>query len=255
MQERLTTNDSELENFEEIKIYTTKDYSLFKTLDGNRSINHLHLARLRKSMKKNLLTTIIQVNENFEIIDGQHRFLVCKELDLPLHYIISKKYGLNEVQILNANMQNWQISDYVNGYADLGYENYVIYRQFVKDYAFQASVSILLLSGVHNSGNGEVSATTRFKDGLFKVKSLSDAKDMANKLKLIEPYYTGYNKRFFVVAMYSMFKNKNFDFQEFVSKLKLQPTALKPCANITQYKSLIEDIYNYRRRDKVNLRF
>jgi hypothetical protein len=30
---------------------------------------------------------------------------------------------------------------------------------------------------------------------------------------------------------------------------------LKVCANVTQYKLLLEDIYNFRSREKVSLRF
>ena len=120
----------------DIQVHTTKDYSLFKTLNGNRDVNQLHLTRLKESMKKNHLTTIIMVNEKFEIIDGQHRFLISQELKLPINYIISKNYGLNEVQILNANMKNWTIVDYVNGYCDLGYKDYEIYREFINEYGF-----------------------------------------------------------------------------------------------------------------------
>lgn len=238
----------------EIQVHTTKDYSLFKTLNGNRDVNSLHLIRLKESMKKNHLTTIIMVNENFEIIDGQHRFLISQELNLPINYVISKGYGLNEVQILNANMKNWQTSDYVNGYCDLGYKDYIIYRDFVNDYGFQSQVSILLLSGEQLGGNTK-NALTKFKEGLFKVKDLKNARRMAEKIMMIEPYYKGYARRSFVLALYSMFNNENFEFTEFLSKLKQQPTTLQDCTNITQYKVLIEEIYNYRRREKVNLRF
>lgn len=238
----------------DIQVHTTKDYSLFKTLNGNRDVNQLHLTRLKESIKKNHLTTIIMVNEKFEIIDGQHRFLISQELKLPINYIISKNYGLNEVQILNANMKNWQTMDYVNGYCDLGYKDYEIYRDFVADYGFQNQTAILLLSGEQLSGN-DISAGSKFKEGLFKVKDLSNAKRMADKLKMIEPYYKGFMRRSFILAIYGMFKNKNFEFTEFLAKLKQQPTTLQDCTNVSQYKSLIEEIYNYRRREKINLRF
>ena len=87
------------------------------------------------------------VNEKFEIIDGQHRFLISQELKLPINYIISKNYGLNEVQILNANMKNWTIVDYVNGYCDLGFKDYEIYREFINEYSFTNQVALVLLSG------------------------------------------------------------------------------------------------------------
>jgi hypothetical protein len=239
----------------DIQVHTTKDYFLFKTLNGNRDINYLHLSRLKESMKKNHLTTIIMINKNFEIIDGQHRFLISKELNLPINYIISKDYGLAEVQILNANMKNWQTIDYVNGYCDLGYKDYIIYRDFVNKYGFQSQVAILLLTGIETNGSGTENVTTKFKDGKFKIKDLNNANKMAEKILMIEPYYKGYLRRSFIYALIGMFKNENFEFTEFLAKLKQQPTTMQDCTSRTQYKVLIEEIYNYRRRDKVNLRF
>jgi len=239
----------------DIQVHTTNNYSLFKTLNGNRDVNQLHLTRLKESIKKNHLTTIIMVNEKFEIIDGQHRFLISQELKLPINYIISKNYGLNEVQILNANMKNWQTIDYVNGYCDLGYKDYIIYRDFVEEYGFQSQVSILLLSGEHSTGTQESSPALRFKEGLFKIKDLNNAKRMAEKIMMIEPYYKGFLRRSFILALIGMFKNENFEFTEFIAKLKQQPTTLQDCTSTSQYKSLIEEIYNYRRREKINLRF
>jgi len=239
----------------DIQVHTTKDYSLFKTLNGNRDVNQLHLNRLKESMNKNHLTTIIMVNEKFEIIDGQHRFLISQELKLPINYIISKNYGLNEVQIFNANMKNWQIQDYVNGYCDLGYEDYIIYREFINEYGFTNQVSLLLLSGEWACGTSDVSISTKFKEGIFKVKDLKEARRTADKIMMIEPYYKGFLRRSFIYALIGMFKNEIFEFTEFLAKLKQQPTTMQDCTSITQYKVLIEEIYNYRRREKVNLRF
>ena len=42
----------------EIQVHTTKDYSLFKFLNGNRDVNHLHIARLKESIKKNYYSSI-----------------------------------------------------------------------------------------------------------------------------------------------------------------------------------------------------
>lgn len=195
------------------------------------------------------------VNEKFEIIDGQHRYLICKELDLPINYIIEKKYGLREVQILNANMKNWTANDYVNGYCDLGYKDYQVYRDFVKKYGFTNQVALLLLSGEFVSGSSNDTITSKFKEGEFKVKDLDKSKKLAERIKSIEPYYNGYLRRSFIYAIVGMLKKDIFNFEEFLSKLKHQPTVLKDCANVTQYKELIEEIYNHRRREKINLRY
>jgi hypothetical protein len=72
---------------------------------------------------------------------------------------------------------------------------------------------------------------------------------------MIKPYYVGYNRSAFVGTMIVLLQNQNFDFNDFMHKLRIQPTALVDCANREQYKTLIEDIYNFKRREKVNLRF
>ena len=72
---------------------------------------------------------------------------------------------------------------------------------------------------------------------------------------LLKDFYAGYKRRSFILAMSTLLKNENFSFVEFVSKLKLQPTALVDCKDISQYKMLIEEIFNYRRKPKVNLRY
>lgn len=86
------------------QVHTTTDYFLFfKPIEGNRNKNIIHLSRLKKSISENYLFTVIIVNEKYEIIDGQHRFECVKELKLPLHYIVCKGYGLNEVHVLYEN--------------------------------------------------------------------------------------------------------------------------------------------------------
>ncbi len=232
------------------QVHTTTDYFLFKSIDGNRNKNLLHINRLKKSMAENYLFTIIVVNENYEIIDGQHRFDVIQELNLPLHYVMCEGYGLNEVHILNQNSKTWNADDYLTGYSNMGYEDYLKYAAFKAKYNLGHNETMSLLSGIPNKIDIDV-----FYSGDFKIKSLKYAEDMIEKIMMIEPYYVGVRRRAFIYTMMSLFRNPNFEFTEFLQKLKVQPTALQDCTNISNYKVLIEEIYNYRRREKVNLRY
>ena len=201
-------------------------------------------------MSENYLFTVIIVNENYEIIDGQHRFEVISELGLPLHYIICKGYGLNEVHTLNANMKTWSADDYLEGYCKLGYKDYITYKEFKEKYELGHNETMSLL-GDGNSGN----CIKKFYNGEFKVKSLSKSEKTIEKILMIEPYYEGVRRRSFIFAIISLFDNNEFEFTELLQKLKLQPTALKDCPTVSSYKILIEEIYNYRRREKINLRY
>jgi len=71
----------------------------------------------------------------------------------------------------------------------------------------------------------------------------------------LQPLYPGYNRNHFILAMLQLMKKPQFEFAEFIGKLRLQPSTLFDCQSVSQYVSLIEEIYNYRRRDKVNLRY
>ena len=232
------------------QVHTTTDYFLFKPIDGNRTKNLLHLNRLKKSMADNYLFTVIIVNENYEIIDGQHRFDVIQELNLPLHYIICSGYGLDEVHILNQNSKTWNADDYLTGYCQLGYEHYIEYAKFKSKYKFGHKECMLLLGG---NDNGE--SFNDFYSGGFKIRDYNAAIKKANKIQLIGKYYDGYKRPSFVRTMSQILDKPTFDINQFLHKLKIQPTVLKDCSNTAQYKLLIEEIYNYRTREKINLRY
>lgn len=233
-----------------MKIQTTTDYSKFKSIDGNRNKNLMHINRLKKSMQQNYLFTIIIVNERFEIIDGQHRFEVISELGLPLNYVICEGYSLNEVHLLNQTAKVWNADDYLNGYCNLGYDDYKKYKDFRSRYNLGHNECMSILSGVVSKGGIE-----KFYNGTFKIKDYTKSCMIVEKILNVEPFYKGVRRRAFVYAMLQLFQNKNFDFNEFIQKLKQQPTSLVDCTSVSNYLELIEDIYNYRRREKVNLRF
>jgi hypothetical protein len=237
------------------QVHTTTDYFLFKPIDGNRNKNLLHINRLKRSMAENYLFTVIIVNENYEIIDGQHRFDVIQELKLPLHYIVCKGYGLNEVHILNANSKNWNSDDYLDGYCKLGNMEYIAYRAFKEKYDLGHNETMLLLTMTTKSSPSGGVSTKLFHEGKFKINSLEEGEKTIEKILLVQPYYSGVRRRSFIYAMIKLFKNPNFEFTEFLQKLKSQPTALLDCTSTLQYVSLIEEIYNYRRREKINLRY
>jgi len=250
------------------KVYKTDNLSIFKVIGGNRVPNPQHIKRLKNSIIENgMLCNPILVNEKMEVIDGQHRLLASKECDSFIYYIILKNYSLSEVHTLNLNQKNWTKKDFMDGYADMGIDSYIKLREFVKkneDFSFSDCVS--LCSNVSRSSsldfdnrllkNGELKSQAElFTAGTWKGKDFDLANEWSERIKLIKPYYNGYNRTTFVSVMISFFKNSNFDYSEFMHKIRLQPKALVDCVNVQQQRLLIEEIYNYKSRNKVNLRY
>jgi hypothetical protein len=232
------------------KVYKTSDLTIFKTLDGNRDVIQSHLKRLSKSMKDRKLFSPIIVNEKMEVIDGQHRLMASKNNNVAIEYIIVNGYGLKEVQILNANSKNWNSDDYMNGYCDLKNQEYIKYKDFKDTYGFGHSECQALLSNQISSNLQPV-----FNSGQFKIKDYKKAVDMAERITMISEFYNGYKRRSFVFALMALFNNDVFEFTQFIQKLKIQPTALVDCTTASAYLLLIEDIYNYKSRNKVSLRY
>lgn len=249
-------------------VLETSNYNLFKSLKGNRLVSLPHVAKLKKSMTSKYLVSPIIVNEKMQIIDGQHRFASAKQLKLPIRYIVVEGYGLEEVQTLNQNTANWKNIDFLNAYCDLGYEEYLKVRKFMSMYPdFSLGICERLLAGNDNrysikrkefitetNKSGSIHVNS-FRDGDFRINDWDLAVKHAIMLMDIKPLYDGFNRVSFVSAMTPIFENEEYNHSQFIERLKSNPSMMIHCRNITEYRILIEEIYNFRSRNKVNLRF
>jgi hypothetical protein len=236
------------------QVNQTNDYSIFKDLEGNRKVNELHVKRLKKSFEKEYLFSPIIVNEKFEIIDGQHRFKAAKEMDLPINYTVVHGYDLNEVQALNANSKNWNKLDYLNAYCDLGYESYIQMRQFMRDYPdFGVAVSEMILTAKNSRAGGD--RCYNFNSGDLVIEDIKTSYDNAEKIMMFKGLHEKWSSPAFVSAILQLFEHPNYDHSHMIRKIKLDPSALVPCVTASQYKIVLEDIFNYKSRNKVSLRY
>ena len=89
-------------------VYTTTDYSIFKKLEGNRTVKQKRINAITESVSAvGWVTNPIIVNENMEIIDGQGRLEVLKSMNLPVDYVIQAGAGLKECQEINLHTMIW----------------------------------------------------------------------------------------------------------------------------------------------------
>lgn len=233
------------------QVYQTSDYARFKLMEGNRPLNILHLSRLKESIAEKPLVTPIVVNEDFLVVDGQHRLQALKELGLPVNYLVLEGYGLNEVHTLNQNAKTWKADDFLQSYCDLDMFDYKLYRQFKEKYGFGHYDNLWMLTGKH----GDKSVAKDFMEGKFKVKNFKSACNAADKIVQLGSFYPNYKRRSFVHCMLILFKNEQFDFDVLLHKLAKQPNAIKDAHSTEAYKEQIEKIYNHCNRNKINLRF
>ena len=117
---------------EEVRVHSTRDYSMFKFMGGNRDVTHSE--KIRSSIEKyGLMYQPVLVNEKWEIIDGQGRFTACKELGIPVLYIIQPGLTIEHCRALNIQQTNWDLKDYIASYA-LKSEDYANLQKLIEKY-------------------------------------------------------------------------------------------------------------------------
>lgn len=262
----MANNSTHVQKEQEVnKVYKTSNLSMFKQIDGNRIPNLQHVNRLADSIRVyGMKCNPILVNERMEVIDGQHRLMAAKEAKSFVYYIIVDGYSLNEVHTLNLNQKNWTKKDFMEGYANMGIESYIKLREFAKkndDFTFNDCIALCQNTGTGSTRTLALQLSKNiinaqiFEKGTWKNGNMNLAQEMADKIRMIKTYYAGYNRSSFVLTMMSLLQKETFDFNDFMHKVRLQPTALVDCAKTIQYRTLIEDIYNYKRREKISLRY
>lgn len=237
------------------EVFETSDYARFKVLSGNRPIKPSHLKFLKASISEHGdLGVPIITNEDFEIIDGQHRKAALEELGLPVQYIVKKGFKLPQVHVLNTNRKNWNMTEFMNCYADLGKKYYIRYKEFYLKYGFPQSITFSIIIGYAVGAAPHIRSgisLDSFKRGEFIFKNPEEAEDRAEKIIMLKDIYYGYKKSFFVHAMLRLFRFEDYNHSEFVSKLKYQLDKLLIEPNsVNGYLRIFEDVYNYKRQGK-----
>ena len=116
-------------------VKTTKDYSIFKKLEGNRPVANRRINKIIASIQNvGYITSPLIVNEKMEVIDGQGRLEALKQLGLPVEYIVHPGIGINECIAMNINQGNWSLKDYIESYSVRGNKSYQRLEQLIKGY-------------------------------------------------------------------------------------------------------------------------
>jgi hypothetical protein len=235
-----------------MEILETKDYKLFKSLPGNRVINKGHVTQMTRHMALvgNLTGNFpVVVNENMEIIDGQHRIEALKRLKWPVYYRIEKGLGIETVRQINAAQSNWSYMDYATSYAKLGLKAYQWFLEVAEKYPYGYNV-LMVYSGTAARGrrgkdNAESRHTTMFRSGNLKVEEPEKTEEMLGKLAELSEAADHYSRPW-AQALYRVFQNSQYDQTRMLNKLKSWEKEIPHFSGVIDYLRLIEDIYNYR---------
>ena len=157
-----------------IKIYETRDYSIFNRLKGNRDVTNTRVGIIKASIESiGYISNPIIVNEKMEIIDGQGRLEALKQLDMPVEYRVVDAIGIDECRAMNLKPTSWSIEDFVKSYAEYGNENYRRIWSLYEKYNLPLSVIFALSKNTSKSGR---KSQDELRNGTYTLTSENMAK-------------------------------------------------------------------------------
>jgi len=124
----------------------TKNYSLFKFLDTNRPT--ATSATLKYSLQNHgwMESRPLLCNQNYMVVDGQHRLFLASELGIPVVYEIVKtkdtKHAEELMLDLNRAQKLWRLQDFVHHFAQKKVPCYVALRDFEENHKLGITNSI-----------------------------------------------------------------------------------------------------------------
>lgn len=239
-------------NMKKLKIEQSDIYGLFKSMDGNRSVSKGHVESLKRSFvdyPELIAAQPVLVNEDLEIIDGQHRFEAAKELKLPINYIKVKGLGVDEARKLNVTQRKWIPMDYASSYAGSGSEDYATYIQLREEYEIPHNVLLAAIS--RNRANN---AGRMFKLGEFHIDDMAGSVERLQKLRQVQQLTRLPLISPLCYALLQVMEMETFDWERFIKKLETTNGAqFLRYSQIKDYLRAIEDTYNYGVVNKTRL--
>ncbi len=250
-------NGNEMNNIyeEEFKTYCTKDYDIFKFLQGNRKINLHNVNNIVKNILDNgKLPTIVIVNENMEVIDGQHRIEAFKQLGLDVEYQIRKGLSLKDCIAYNISSKKWGMIDYINSYAERGIEDYITLKKCIDEYPkFTASTLATILAGKGAQGAG---VCQPIQCGSFKVTK--PINEVINKLNFLEDVYDHIivrgRKEIVVQVLAYVIDLEIIDQDRMAEQLQKDVNRNTSVSCVDDALEYLNDVYNHRKKNKIRFK-
>lgn len=233
------------------KVQSTTNYDMFKTLDENRDVDHI--SRIIASIKKvGYVPVPIQTNEFHEVIDGQNRLGACRELELPVYYMVIPGLRIEHCRSLNIGMKNWSNRDFIKSYA-VENNNYKYFQSLMQQFPdFQEQVIAFACAGIGFTGGGYTKTVREGrlicdeKQYLGAIKKLSWLQDLQPYVNKVDGKKTTLHSALLFCYSLDSVNSKRMASQ--FKKYYAKDGMLDGIVNMEKTIESLEKIYNYNNR-------
>lgn len=217
--------------------------------------------RIKQSMSELYIPSVIKVNQDWYILDGQHSKEAIKQLALTgvqLVYVMYDTKGKDrEICVkLNTTSKQWTVPDYMNMWIDAGKEDYMWLKTIWDKYKLNYQSALCIATGKRiGSGNQNLEVLRIFKNGRLKITKEQREKALMilEQLEEVKTYIPDNiaKQKSFVGAFIKMAYDTRYNHQRMIEKLDYQRNRIYRCTCQKAYIEMLESIYNYRTSNKV----
>ena len=233
-----------------------------KFLTMNRPVQRGQVERLKEIIRDqgyNKGLPII-VDKDGNILDGQHRYVACKELGIEPEIIVDGTDAI--IPLINSSQLRWSMKDYINFYAGKGFPDYIILDNLCKAKKLSPGIAynIIYSKSIARPALTRKDKSVPLKDGTFKFpdhtpKYFTKLESKIDKiLNLVNVLGIPRTDRL-VIAISKLAEEPNFSFATMIKKLDYQKARVYRCSTITEYVNMLSDIYNHKNSKKVLVKY
>jgi hypothetical protein len=217
----------------------------------------VRLKYLRASMKRHgwidaYPMHVIRENGKLVVKGGHHRFVVAKELGIPVKYAICNDEAT--IHELERSSVPWRVPDYLASMSRAGEASYAIVKEYCEKTWIPISLAISMLA---NQTAGSHNYDDKFKDGTYVVaKDRTHAETVGDLVVFLRNQGINYSHNQFIVrALSRLVWIPEFSAERLKQKVKSHKSFIQKPANLQNCMLMIETIYNRASKTKVPLTF
>lgn len=230
----------------------TSEYDLFSQPILQRPLDQSRVLRIAEQMEAVgfLSSEQITIDEDWNIIDGQHRYEAAKLAGVPIWYMYDPNLIPANIPIIEGLGKSWTLPDYISAYAKEGRAAYVYIQDTAKNAKIPVSVMCDLLrlnqmlkSKLKRGLIAEIGAEEKER-AEFAIKHCQEFRDRGR--------FQHWNNAPFVRTIAWLLDQDEYKPSRMRQKLEYLSSNLVRCSTVQQYLGVLTNMYNYKvRQDEV----
>lgn len=182
---------------------------------------------------------------------GHHRLDAAKAAGVSFWFVVEHEWPAEEMVKEGGSHRSWSAKSCAAVWVEKGIPDYLVLQGYVEKGIPISFAGSLLRGECASSGN----AGPMIQAGTFQVKSTETADKVAYVLDELRATIPIVGSRVFIAALSALLFTPNFDLERMIHCLRANPSALEKRSTRNDMLRLMEEIYNFRQREKVNIAF